>query len=84
MVKAGENLNILALEKKQMMIRCPKCNKLLLKIELRGYVKYEIKCPRCKYECVSELQASEYNNKSKKRVEDTYGRGSKRSHSRWY
>lgn len=38
-------------------IRCPKCNKLLLKIE--GNYKLEIKCNKCKniIECQEEHQS---------------------------
>ena len=50
-----------------MIIKCPKCNKLLLKIKLIGYLWYEIKCPRCKEEIVSVVRADEYNVRSKKR-----------------
>jgi phage FluMu protein Com len=27
--------------------RCPNCNKLLLKLSIKGEVKIEIKCQRC-------------------------------------
>lgn len=50
-----------------MIIRCPKCNKFLLKIKLNGYLRYKIKCPRCKEEIVSVVRADEYNVRSKKR-----------------
>ncbi|WP_298042642.1 hypothetical protein [uncultured Clostridium sp.] len=66
-----------------MIIRCPKCNKMLFKIELNGYMKCEIKCPRCKCQSVSSLETNEYNNKNKKRAEDSYGRSGKGDHSRW-
>lgn len=56
-----------------MIIRCPKCNKFLLKIKLNGYLRYEIKCPRCKEEIVSVVRSDEYNVRSKKeKLEDTY------------
>ena len=44
-----------------MIIKCPKCSKLLLKIKLTGYLRYEIKCPRCKSEIVSVVRTDEYN-----------------------
>lgn len=43
-----------------MIIKCPNCNKLLLKIKLNGYLRYEIKCPRCNYEVVSVIKSNEY------------------------
>ena len=43
-----------------MIIKCPNCNKLLLKIKLNGYLRYEIKCPRCNYEVVSVIKRNEY------------------------
>jgi phage FluMu protein Com len=30
-------------------IRCPECNKLVLRYELTGYVTFYIVCSRCKY-----------------------------------
>ncbi len=56
---------------------------MLFKIELNGYMKCEIKCPRCKCQSVSSLETNEYNNKNKKRAEDSYGRSGKGDHSRW-
>lgn len=43
-----------------MIIKCPNCNKLLLKIKLNGYLRYEIKCPRCNHEVVSVIKTDEY------------------------
>ena len=50
-----------------MIIRCSKCGKLLLKIKLNGYLRYEIKCPRCGDQSVSVVKANEYykNNRRK-------------------
>lgn len=50
-----------------MIIRSPKCNKFLLKIKLNGYLRYEIKCPRCKEDIVSVVSSDEYNVRSRKR-----------------
>lgn len=43
-----------------MIVRCPECNKLLLKINLNGYLKYEIVCPKCKFKIVTAIQLNEY------------------------
>lgn len=47
-----------------MIIRCPKCNKLLFKGELKGYLRFEIICPRCRYRVVSEINTWEYTVRS--------------------
>lgn len=47
-----------------MIIRCPKCNKLLFKGELKGYLRFEIICPRCRYRVVSEINTGEYTVRS--------------------
>lgn len=47
-----------------MIIRCPKCNKLLFKGELKGYLVFEIICPRCRYRIVSEIRTDEYTVRS--------------------
>ncbi|MEN8075684.1 hypothetical protein ABFP60_01910 [Clostridioides difficile] len=50
-----------------MIIKCPQCNKLIFKAKLNGYLRYEIKCPRCKCQIVAVERSSEYNVRSKKR-----------------
>lgn len=47
-----------------MIIRCPKCNKLLYKGELKGYLRFEIICPRCRHRIVSEINTGEYTVRS--------------------
>ncbi len=43
-----------------MLIRCPKCKKLLFKFELKGYLCFEVICPRCRHRVVSEIKTDEY------------------------
>lgn len=50
-----------------MITRCPKCNKLIFKYELKGYLKFETICPRCGYKIVSEISTDEYNVRSFKK-----------------
>lgn len=50
-----------------MIIRCPKCEKLLFKGQLRGYLLFEIICPRCRHRVVSEINTDEYTVKSFRR-----------------
>ncbi|NOW85580.1 Com family DNA-binding transcriptional regulator [Clostridium beijerinckii] len=40
-------------------LRCPKCNKLILKYKLKGDFDVEFKCPRCDQISVTKLSQHE-------------------------
>lgn len=47
-----------------MEIRCPECNKLILKGTVECKFKFEIVCSRCKTKFVTQSDGNEYNIES--------------------